>query len=55
MIAEIKRGEGRNVQETSKCNKAGDQISGHTELQMFDGKPSPENLGLMNSLEVISV
>lgn len=52
MIAEIKRGEGRNVQETSK---AGDQISRHTELQMFDGKVSPENLGLMNSLEVIRV
>lgn len=43
-MADMKRGEGRNVQETSKCDKAGDQISRYTELQMFDGEASPENL-----------
>lgn len=40
----MKKGEGRNVQETSKCDRAGDQSSRYNELHTLDGKASPENL-----------
>lgn len=54
MKANLKRREGGNVQETSMHDGAGDQISGYTEPQMFDGEASPENLVWMFLFEVIS-
>lgn len=54
MKANLKRREGGNVQETSMRDGAGDQISGYTEPQMFDGEASPENLVWMFLFEVIN-
>ena len=50
--AEAEREEGKNVQETSKCNRVGDEISGHPELQMSDGEASLKFR--LDALEVIS-